>query len=277
MLTRHSYVSYVRFMERNSNGLAGLVAITAVFAIGLHQFGAVPGLTIEWTDPVNWVESARTDEIIGATARQIGLVVSYWVLLSALAYTAMVRTGRRSRLVTMLTMPWIRRAVDRGLAATLAVSMVAGPVGPGLAEEPPPVVVFETSHDGIPVPHVPLLVAERSSDAEATADATPPAAVGIVPPRPAISMTPVEVYDAGVAQSTPAAAASTYVVKSGDNLWRIAQQHLAGVLEDPPSSEATAAYWREIVADNRDTLRSGDPNLIYPGEVVALPSVEVSA
>ena len=32
-----------------------------------------------------------------------------------------------------------------------------------------------------------------------------------------------------------------------------------------------AAYWLRVVELNRHRLRSGNPNLVYPGEVVELP------
>jgi hypothetical protein len=34
-----------------------------------------------------------------------------------------------------------------------------------------------------------------------------------------------------------------------------------------------AVYWLKVCSVNRDSLRSGDPDLIYPGEIVKLPPV----
>ena len=56
----------------------------------------------------------------------------------------------------------------------------------------------------------------------------------------------------------------TYVVQPGDNFWRIA----AG--EVSPGTDV-APYWRRLVDENRDTIRSGDPDLIYPGEQISMP------
>jgi nucleoid-associated protein YgaU len=58
------------------------------------------------------------------------------------------------------------------------------------------------------------------------------------------------------------------VVAKGDHLWKISAHHLTTTEE---SHLAIAPYWRMVVEFNRPTLRSGDPNLIYPGEVVFLP------
>jgi nucleoid-associated protein YgaU len=61
-----------------------------------------------------------------------------------------------------------------------------------------------------------------------------------------------------------------HTVQWGDNLWAIAAGHLAdnGVIR---SNGQIAPYWRELVQDNRASLRSGNPDLIFPGESVVLP------
>jgi nucleoid-associated protein YgaU len=66
--------------------------------------------------------------------------------------------------------------------------------------------------------------------------------------------------------------ARQHVVVAGDNLWRIAaaevQRRTGGA---DPSDAAIATYWREVVAVNASSLRSGDPSLIHPGEIVTMP------
>jgi len=52
-------------------------------------------------------------------------------------------------------------------------------------------------------------------------------------------------------------------VSRGDNLWRIAAT-AAG-------HEDIADYWRRLITANAGLLRSGDPDLIYPGEQIVLP------
>lgn len=68
---------------------------------------------------------------------------------------------------------------------------------------------------------------------------------------------------AGVKTTSPAAnppAATTYTVKSGDSLWKIAQKQLGD-----------GSRWREIYDLNRDTIGS-NPNLIYAGQVYNMPA-----
>lgn len=62
--------------------------------------------------------------------------------------------------------------------------------------------------------------------------------------------------------STP----TTVVVEKGDHLWKISARHLG-------REAAIAPYWRRVVEVNTPHLRSGDPDLIYPGEVVELPPI----
>jgi hypothetical protein len=63
----------------------------------------------------------------------------------------------------------------------------------------------------------------------------------------------------------------TYVVRAGDNLWVIAKTEVARTTGGAPNDGQVARYWQHVVRANRGTLRSGDPSLIFPGEVVTLP------
>jgi nucleoid-associated protein YgaU len=66
-------------------------------------------------------------------------------------------------------------------------------------------------------------------------------------------------------------------VVSGDNLWKIAREHLSRERSGgsgAPTDDEVAAYWVKVVDANRHRLRSGDPDLIYPGERVTLPPVD---
>lgn len=61
------------------------------------------------------------------------------------------------------------------------------------------------------------------------------------------------------ASRPPAATAKTYTVKSGDSLWKIAQKSLG-----------KGGRYMEIFNLNKDKLKNA--NLIYPGQVLTLPS-----
>jgi hypothetical protein len=90
----------------------------------------------------------------------------------------------------------------------------------------------------------------------------PPAASGPTAPHAVPSPTPV-------AEPTRA---RVHVVVPGDNLWQIARVEIMRVSgSDHVDDAQVAPYWQRVIAANRSTLRSGDPSLIFAGEVVTLP------
>lgn len=69
------------------------------------------------------------------------------------------------------------------------------------------------------------------------------------------------------------ASSNTVVVARGDHLWKISERHLDLVLGRRPQNSEISPYWRRVIEANRPGLRSGDPDLIYPGEIVTLPEL----
>lgn len=65
---------------------------------------------------------------------------------------------------------------------------------------------------------------------------------------------------------------TTVVVEKGDHLWSITATHLEASTGLEPSASEITPVWVEVIAANRDRLRSGDPDLIFPGEIVVLPA-----
>ncbi|MET0566371.1 MAG: hypothetical protein ABW021_08010 [Acidimicrobiia bacterium] len=63
----------------------------------------------------------------------------------------------------------------------------------------------------------------------------------------------------------------TVVVEPGDHLWKIAEGQLHAMLDRPVRPGEVVPYWLAVIETNRSGLKSGDPDLIYPGEVVTLP------
>ncbi|HEX5096203.1 MAG TPA: hypothetical protein VFX21_09325, partial [Acidimicrobiia bacterium] len=101
--------------------------------------------------------------------------------------------------------------------------------------------------------------------APATATTTTSAPAPEIAPEPAVTDAP-----APPPVATPVSA--NYLVAPGDNLWRIAAAELTRRTGATPDEDAIARYWRAVVDANRSTLRSGEPSLIYPGELVVLPA-----
>jgi len=65
-------------------------------------------------------------------------------------------------------------------------------------------------------------------------------------------------------------------VTTGENLWSISRDRLAAVTGRHPgdlSDHEIATYWLRVIEANQSHLRSHDPNLIFPGEIIHLPAV----
>lgn len=255
-----------------------LIATGVVLTAGLHWLGSINELQLDWSDPIGWLNNSEVDAAVAATLRLVGLTVGYWMTISTGLYGISARSRRAApqALAGMVTLPAIRRLVDRALATALAATIVTSPLQPVLAEEPPPpAVVFDINTDGVPVPLI--RPTERASIEEAALQPVAP-----IEPAPTSTQTLLPLVLPVPSPALPTAGTSTsivsdqlpdsYNVVKGDNLWAIAERRvgLAGDLD------IVSAYWRRLVAVNRNTLRSGDPNLIYPGEMISLPPIEVS-
>ncbi len=62
-------------------------------------------------------------------------------------------------------------------------------------------------------------------------------------------------------------------VVKGDHLWSISEHHLASLWNRRALDSEISPYWRRVILANAGRLRSGDPDLIYPGETVLLPEM----
>jgi len=251
-----------------SPGLFVTAMLITALIVGLHQLGNIEGLRFDWSDPVGWLGSATAEEAIGALLRSMGLVAGYWITASTALYTATTIRGRdkSGRFLRLVTLPGIRRVVDRAFATALAASIVATPLSPAVADEqPPPAVVFDINTDGIPIPHV------RPNFGTSSRAEPMPALPDPITARPTPSIT----TQSRVAPSPPPAI--THTVATGENLWRIADGRLQAEFGTRPTTAVVAEYWRRLIDANRMTLRSGDPNLIYPGEIIAIPPLEAGA
>ena len=118
----------------------------------------------------------------------------------------------------------------------------------------PPASVIVDVHDG------------RSLDSLPTDTTAPPEPATQPQVQPAI-MRPIEL-------EPPLVAPFTVVVEPGDNLWDLSATTLARVTGRERAAlgdDEIARYWNVVCDANRATVRSGDVNLIYPGEAVVLP------
>lgn len=245
-------------------GLGALLA-AEVAAVGLlHRLGTLPWLRVGWEDLGAWLAAVPPEDALVATLRVVALVGAYWLVVTTAGY-ALARVSRLPaavRSVQWATLPVVRRIADRAVAVALAGTTVAVS-SPGLAAAvvPPPAVRAPAELPGTPAD---LPAEPPTAPGSPGPPAPPPGTPGAPASSPARPST-----DAGEASIT-ADPATAHVVAAGENLWVITEAALGGAATDAQ----VAAHWRAVVDANRARLRSGDPDLIYPGEQVVLPPPE---
>lgn len=217
--------------------LAGEVAAAGV----LHRLGGVRWLSVGWEDLGAWLVAVAPEDAVMAMLRLVALTATYWLLTTTACYT-LARASRLPaaiRSVEWATLPAVRRLADRAVAVVLAGSAVTVGV-PGLAAATvvaPPAVSAPADLPG-------------DDGVRAPMRAHPPGGATVPPPTDPAPPSPGE-----------------HAVVPGDNLWTITAAALGG----SPSDAEILGPWRMVIDANRDRLRSGDPDRIFPGERVVLP------
>lgn len=248
----------MQFIRRSV--LVALVAAEGVAIVAVQRLGSRAPFDLPFDDLEPWLHAAP-DDALAAALRAIALLCAWWLLLVTLAYAgaSAARIPSAVRACEWAT-PWaIRRTVDRALAASIVVGAVTTPFGArslGHAADPPPPSVIVDVRDGRGLDSLP-------------ADTTPP-------PQP-VSVPAFDAPEAPAALPVvPAFDQDAVVVVSGDNLWDLSAAALAratGRERGDLDADEIATYWSVVCDANRATVRSGDVNLIYPGELIVLPSV----
>lgn len=93
----------------------------------------------------------------------------------------------------------------------------------------------------------------------------------VAPPATPTAVTPTAVTPPATAPTSSALpnTSTSYSVRSGDNLWDIAEGVLASSLGHTPTNQQVATYTTALIAANAS--RVANPNLIYPGQSLVLP------
>ena len=212
-------------------------------AVALWRRGRVDD-PLRWSDPVGWLRTTTVENALIEVGRVLVLALVGWmVLATALAIVA--------RVVDRVcgTTRWfgaVSRVVPGFVAAMVAAAVVT--TTPVLAQPRPPVAPIGPVRDG----RVP------------TAVITAPLPTPTPTPTPIPTATPTPTPTPSPA-AAPSARPAVHVVIAGESLWSIARDRV-GV--DPT---ALHEYWRALCDTNRAALRSGDVNLVHPGETVDLP------
>jgi len=248
----------------------------------LHRLGSYGPTAVEWGELGRWLANTPPEDVLVALVRVAALALAWWLAASTILY-AVARLTRVPSLVGAVewaTLPAVRRLVDGVAVTTIAAGSVLGTNGVAAAT---------------PADRAPVVVHIGSNDTPATsAPAYRPRPAGngdVVGPAAASASSRTTALPGQTSTSSPVAAkgdrpslttgpdgnsedAARYVVQPGDNLWKIAERHMAtvtGKSEDDLTTAEVGHYWARLVDHARGHLRSGNPDLIYPGEHLTLP------
>jgi hypothetical protein len=233
-------------------------AIVALTALGHERRFRVPLARLD-----EWVQMTPPADALVAGLRWVALVGAWWLLAGTVVYVvaAATRVPAAVRAVRWVAFPVVRRVVDAAFVATVIGGAVVAPAPAGArAADPPPTTLVR---DGRRHDLASLTPATTAAPAPATATTSPPPAApsAVLPPS---------------ASPAPDDAEVRVVVAPGDDLWELAADRVAaahGLARAALADADVAPYWVVVCERNRTTLASGDPNLIFPGEVVTLPAV----
>lgn len=213
--------------------------MTLVPAVALAALLSAPQ-----TDAIGEITAGTPEPALLALGRLVGLILCGWLLASHLLYTVAIatRSHRLAEVLRPVTLPLVRR-----IAAGLATITIT----------------FNTFTAVAQTTTEPTIVAVDTDSLRTEATPTP----NLQPVVEVESEEPCEMEEPTGSYSAPL----TWLVRPGDHLWKIAGEHLTIVLDRPPTRDEHARYWVEVIDAARPIIRSGDPDLIYPGEEIPLP------
>lgn len=250
---------------KRAGSLVLLASFETAAIVVLHRLGGLDWMRIPWSNMDMWLELAPLEDVVAATLRTVALAIAYWVAASSGLYllARVTRFPGLVRATAWATLPPIRRVIDRAIAVTVTTAALAAPVAPALANQVPATtepIVYQISDEGVPTPVNPPTI-------EPTLIAPPGTEGAGYTPHPAGGVE--------IGQDAAATVESSYTVVKGDNLWTISAAHLEATFPDRlTEADEISVYWRRVIEVNTPNLTSGDPNLIYPGEVIVLPAIE---
>lgn len=216
-----------------------------------------------WIPTPREILDAPPQEAVYGCVWLITLAVLAWllcsILLSVCAYMAGIPAAIRT--VEWMTIRPVRRLSRRLAALIMAIGSFLPSYPAGAAQAPP----------------IPMVA---TYEQETEVDSTRPLIPGVS--IPALAGVAGETLPGGIGVSTgmlptvghrPQMAGETveYVVQPGDSMWSVSADHVRRSQAGPVSGTEVMRVWRQVVDLNRDRIRSGDPDLIYPGEILVLP------
>ncbi len=209
-----------------------------------------------------WFQTTEPTVALVALARLVGLAIGYWLLATTVLYALSYHLGLDSltRLLHWVTLPVVRHVVQGVTALSLTGATILGP----------------SAISALPAMAQHMAVAQGDTTTSTTAGSdgsyTPGAAGWPSSGEDGSFWLP----NAGLPPAAVGAqaGAESYTVVRGDNFWTIAENRIRSVQGGGATERQVARYWVKVVDANRSSIRSGDPDLIFPGERVTLPAID---
>jgi hypothetical protein len=237
--------------------LLGLIAVEMSSLLILRRLGSLAILRTPSADLSAWrlwLASTPPQDAIASALRLVAAACTWWLLATTGLYVAarLARIPSLIRALAWTTPRAVRRVIDRALMLSMAATLASGTAafaGGGAPPAPTPALIVVGGPPGV------LLPPGIRSGGHPVPTPQPLPIPAVIPARQA---------------PAPPGRSDRHTVRPGDNLWTIAASRLAdtGVTT---STGRIAPYWRELIQDNQASLRSGNPDLIFPGETVSLP------
>ena len=248
--------------RQTRTGLLAWLAALAAGLVVLHQAGGAltPPPLSRPHQLGAWLAERGPAEAALSIVRVPALAAG-WYLLAITLVGATGRWLRAGRLVSasdLLTVPSVRRLLNRAIGLSMAATALSGGTAlaaSGQAPSPPAAEAMT-----------------RLPDAPAT---SPPVTMRRLPGPPGGSSTGAMerlADEGGPRMDTSPTAQPTWTVRPGDHFWSVAERTLAAAWNRAPSDAETGPYWRDLVAANRPVLKDRDnPDLLFPGQLLTVP------
>jgi hypothetical protein len=242
----------VRHRRRSAQLLGWVVVLVAALGV-LHALGRGSLTAPRLTRPdalATWLDQQSAGTLAFGALRLAAMGLAWYLLAVTIAglLARIVGSTRWSATVDALSPAVVRRMIEGAASVTMAAT-VAGTQAAAWATPP-----------GQPTTASPVPIMRRlPPDPPSTSPAVPTTAPTTAPPP---------------SPSLASAPPPTWVIRTGDNLWSVAEATLTRAWGRAPSDAEVDGYWMTLIAANRARLaHDDDPDLVFAGQVFLLPAI----
>jgi len=256
-------------------GVVGSVVVTVVVAVGL---------TVLASRAARRPEPLTTEALALLAAGAVAAAGSARLAVTGVACLLVTRAPGgapvpriAARVASGAPLGW-RRLVELAATGSTVAALLPTAAGARVPEVPvvrtdPAAVVVDTPVVRSPADPTPT---SPPTTAAATAAPTPPESAPATTVRPPTTPPPNPRPPTGFPPprrpvDRPDRALTTRVIGPGDHLWGVTRTVLTERLGRHPTTAEIVPLWRTVVTVNAPRLRSGDPDLVFPGERIIVP------